>query len=91
MNFMKLNIQLFSDGKVVIDTELNTKDFEKGLDQIKNSSKNTGTSIKNIVAGLGITKLISVAMNQISNSLDSAISRFDTLNNRRTRKSKSHR
>ena len=81
MNYMKLNIQLFSDGKVVIDTELNTKDFEKGLDQIKNSSKNTGTSIKNIVAGLGITKLISVAMKQISNSLDSAISRFDTLNN----------
>ena len=81
MDYMKLDIQLFSDGKVVIDTELNTKNFENGLNKMQSTSQKAGTSIKNIVAGLGITKLIGVAMNQISSSLDGAISRFDTLNN----------
>lgn len=81
MDYMKLDIQLFSDGKVVIDTELNTKNFENGLNKMQSTSQKAGSSIKNIVAGLGITKLIGVAMNQISSSLDGAISRFDTLNN----------
>lgn len=35
MNKIKLNIQKFADGKVVIDTELNTKNFEDGLNKIK--------------------------------------------------------
>lgn len=35
MDKIKLNIQKFADGKVVIDTELNTKNFEDGLDKIK--------------------------------------------------------
>lgn len=81
MDYMKLDIQLFSDGKVVIDTELNTKNFENGLNKMQSTSQKAGSSIKNIVAGLGITKMISVAMGQISSSLDGAISRFDTLNN----------
>lgn len=78
---LKLDIQMFADGKVVIDTELNTKNFENGLDKMKSTSQNAGNSIKNIVAGLGITKLIGVAMNQINSSLDEAVSRLDTLNN----------
>lgn len=78
---LKLDIQMFADGKVVIETELNTKNFENGLDKMKSTSQNAGNSIKNIVAGLGITKLIGVAMNQINSSLDGAISRLDTLNN----------
>ena len=81
MEKMKLDIQLFADGKVVIDTELNTKNFESGLDKIKNSSKSAGSTIKNIVAGLGIAKLVSVAMNQITQSIDGAVARVDTLNN----------
>ena len=78
---LKLDIQMFADGKVVIDTELNTKNFERGLSRIQDTTKSAGTSIKNIVAGLGITKLISSTFNMITGSLDSAISRFDTLNN----------
>ena len=78
---MKLDIQMFARPKLVIETELNTKEFENGLDKIKSTSQNAGNSIKNIVAGLGITKLIGVAMNQINSSLDGAISRLDTLNN----------
>ena len=78
---LKLDIQRFADGKVVIETELSTKDFENGLDKMKNTTQNAGNSIKNIVAGLGITKLIGVAMDQINSSLDGAVSRLDTLNN----------
>lgn len=78
---MKLDIQYFADGKVVIDTELNTKNFENGLNKMKSSSEKAGSSIKSIVAGLGITKVISSAMSQINSSLDGAIERFDTLNN----------
>lgn len=81
MNKIPLNIQRFSDGKVVIDTELNSKKFEKGLDKMKSASQKAGSTIKNIVVGLGIAKLVSVAMNQITQSIDGAISRFDTLNN----------
>lgn len=81
MNRLYLNIQKFSDGKVVIDTELNTKDFENGLDKMQNSSKNAGSTIKNIVAGLGITKLISKGLSVISSSIDDAVKRVDTLNN----------
>ena len=43
--------------------------------------KKAGSTVKSIIAGLGITKMISKAMSTISSSLDGAISRFDTLNN----------
>lgn len=78
---MKLDIQLFADGKVVIDTELNTRNFQNGLDRMQSATQKAGSTIKNIVVGLGITKAISFAMNQISNSIDGAVSRVDTLNN----------
>ena len=81
MERMKLDIQMFSDGKVVIDTMLNSKNFESGLDRMQNATRKAGGTIKNIVVGLGITKLVSVAMGQITSSIDSAISRVDTLNN----------
>lgn len=78
---MELDIQRFADGKVVIQTELDTKNFKNGLDRMQNSAKGAGTSIKSIVAGLGITKLISMGFNAIRNSMDDAITRLDTLNN----------
>jgi len=78
---MKLDIQLFADGKVTIDTDLNTKNFENGLNRMQSATQKAGSTIKNIVVGLGITKLISSAMNQITQSIDGAISRYDTLNN----------
>ena len=73
---------LFSnaDGKVVIDTRLNTNDFEKGLSKIQSTTQKAGSTIKSIIVGLGITKLVSMAMNQITGSIDDAITRIDTLN-----------
>lgn len=83
MDFMKLDIQLFSyyDGDVEVKVVADTKEFKKGLNDIQNTTKNAGGTIKNIVAGLGITKLISTAMGQITSSIDGAISRYDILNN----------
>ena len=81
MDRITLNIQRFADGKVVIDTALNTKNFENGLDRMKSTTQKAGSTIKNIVVGLGITKLISAGINQINSSLDGAIARYDTLNN----------
>lgn len=81
MNLIKLNIQLFADGKVVIDTQLNAKNFENGLNRMQSATKKASSTIKNIVVGLGITKLFSTAFNTIKSSTDDAISRLDTLNN----------
>ena len=57
-------------GKLTYKTELDTSGVKKA-----------GSTVKSIIAGLGITKLISSAMSTINASLDDAISRVDTLNN----------
>ncbi len=68
-------------GSLSYDTKLDISGFQKGINSIMNSAKNGGSSIKSIVAGLGITKIITTAMNTIKGSIDGAISRVDTLNN----------
>ena len=68
-------------GKIVVKTEVDTSGFKNGLDRMQNSAKGAGVSLKSIVAGLGITKLISMGFNAIRNSMDDAITRMDTLNN----------
>lgn len=57
-------------GKLTYKTELDTSGVQKA-----------GSTVKSIIAGLGITKMITTAMNQITNSIDGAIARYDTINN----------
>ena len=57
-------------GKLTYKTELDTSGVQKA-----------GSTVKSIIAGLGITKMITTAMSTINNSIDGAISRLDTLNN----------
>ena len=57
-------------GTLTYKTELDTTGVKKA-----------GNTIKSIVAGLGVTKMITTAMNTIKNSTDDAIKRLDTLNN----------
>ena len=78
---LKLDIQMFADGKVTIQAILETDEFKNGLNRIENLTKQGGNSVKSIVAGLGITKMISVAMSQITSSIEGAVARLDTLNN----------
>lgn len=68
-------------GSITYQTKLDTSGFQKGINEIEGKTKTGGASVKNIIAGLGITKLISTAMNTIKNSMDGAISRLDTMNN----------
>ncbi|MDU0320941.1 MULTISPECIES: tape measure protein [unclassified Enterococcus] len=71
-----------ADGQVVIDVDVNGKDVAKlnnQLDQLEDSSTKAGFSIKNLVVSLGLVKVAAAAFNVLKNSLDSAISRFDTM------------
>ena len=68
-------------GSLTYNTELDTKGFQKGINDVTSKTKSAGASSKNIVAGLGITKLIGKAFNVITSNIDSAVSRIDTLNN----------
>lgn len=68
-------------GSLTYDTKLDTSGFQKGVKEIEGKTKSSGASVKNIVAGLGITKLVTKAIGTIKNSIDGAVSRLDTMNN----------
>lgn len=68
-------------GYLKFDTTLDTKGFKSGISQITGETKKGGSTIKNIVGGLGIAKIASVGLNAIKDSIGSAVSRFDTLQN----------
>ena len=56
MNYLKLNIQLFADGKVVIETDLDNKGFKSGLDKMQTIAK---TGFKAVASSVGV---VSTAM-----------------------------
>ena len=68
-------------GSLTYETKLDTSGFQKGMNDIESKTKSGGASVRNIVAGLGITKLVTKAIDTIKNSMDGAISRLDTMNN----------
>lgn len=68
-------------GSLIYDTEIDKNGFEKGINSLKASTNSAFSEIKNIVTALGINKLISATFNTLTNSISSAISRLDTLNN----------
>lgn len=51
MKLMKLNIQLFADGKVVIETDLDSKGFKSGLDKMQSIAK---TGFKAVATSVGV-------------------------------------
>lgn len=56
MQLMKLNIQLFADGKVVIETDLDNKGFKSGLSKMQSIAK---TGFKTVATSVGV---VSTAM-----------------------------
>lgn len=71
-----------ADGKIVIAVDVNGNEvsvLNKDLDQLEGKSAKAGTSIKSMVTALGLTKVAGAAINVLKSSLDSAISRFDTM------------
>ena len=68
-------------GSLTYDTKIDKSGFKKGLNGLEKETSSTGTKIKDIVAGLGVTKIIGKAFSLINDNMDSAIKRIDTLNN----------
>lgn len=71
-----------ADGKVVIDVVLNDGSVAKGIaniDGIGKSGERAGLGIGKMVTALGLVKIASAALGVVKSSLDSAISRFDTM------------
>lgn len=57
-----------------------TKEAEKGAKGVGKESSKASSNVKDFAISLGLVKIASVAFNTLRKSLDSAISRFDTLN-----------
>lgn len=55
-----------------------TKDFDS---KTKGVTASLGSITKSVIAGIGITKAFSAAWSAVTRNMDSAIDRFDTLNN----------
>lgn len=71
-----------ADGKVVIDVVLNDGSVAKGIaniDGIGKSGERAGLGIGKMATALGLVKVASAALGVVKSSLDSAISRFDTM------------
>ena len=51
MKLMKLDIQLFADGKVVIETDLDSKGFKSGLSKMQSIAK---TGFKAVATSVGV-------------------------------------
>lgn len=78
-----------SDGRVVIEVELDTSkargqygnfgnDISNDLGKIEQSGKKASVSIMSIAKAIGLVKVAGVVFNTLKNSMDAAISRFDT-------------
>lgn len=59
MELLKLNIQRFADGKVVIDTDLDNKGFKSGLDKMQSIAKTGFTAVAGAV-GVASTAIAGV-------------------------------
>src|SRR5690606_3365484 len=77
-----------ADGKVVIDVILDDGRVAKGvanvdkrLGGIAKAGRRAATGVRQIVTALGLVSAASKAINMVSNALDGAIERYDTLNN----------
>lgn len=68
-------------GSLTYDTSIDTKGFNKGIKDINNTAKGGASTLKSILAALGIDRLIQSSLNLIQSSVSDAISRVDTLRN----------
>ena len=77
------------DGRVLIEVELDTNrarnqyqnfggEIAKNLGQIDQASKKASVSVTSIAKAIGLVKVAGAVFNTLKNSMDAAISRFDT-------------
>src|SRR5690625_2031924 len=82
-----MGVKYVADGKVVIDIVMEDgsinrtiKDVDENINGLGNSGERASLGIGKIVAALGLVALASKAVDMVKESLDGAISRYDTLN-----------
>ena len=75
---IKLDIQMFADGKVIIDTELNTSKFEK---QLSNLEKKYANKQLDVEFTAGELQNEEEKLNSINKQLDSATANYDRIKN----------
>lgn len=66
-------------GSLTYSTKIDTSGYSKGLNDIKGDTQSAFSQIRNIVASLGIADIIGSAFSTITNSIDSAMKRIDTM------------
>lgn len=72
-----------SDGVIRIKIDVDGKELEltnKDLDKVEKSSHKAGAGIKQFATSLGLVAIGAMAFKTLKDSMDDAISRFDTLN-----------
>lgn len=68
-----------SDGSIIIQVELNDKDYEIRLQAMESQTKSFGTQLKALLSAVGITKLLSAGFNTVRDSIGAAMNRIDTM------------
>ena len=68
-------------GSLTYNTNVDTNGFQKGINDINGKAQAGGTKLKTILGALGIAKIASTAIGKITENLDGAINRLDTMNN----------
>lgn len=71
-----------ADGTITIDIIMNDGSVKKGLASInglEGATNKAGTSIKSMVAAMGLVKIASAAFDVLKSSVGDAVSRFDTM------------
>lgn len=52
-----------SDGSIIIEVDLNDKDYESRLKSMEGKTKSFGTQLKSLLSAVGITKAVSAGFN----------------------------
>lgn len=68
-----------SDGSIIIDINLDDKDYESRLKRMETKTKSFGTQLKALLSAVGITKALSAGFHTLENSIGSAMKRIDTM------------
>lgn len=76
----RVRIAIMVDGKEVEGATDALRGLEQGAERAGDGAKKTERGIKDIVVSLGLVKIGAAAFSVLASSMDTAISRFDTLN-----------
>lgn len=80
-SYNRLNSTISSTEQYIRDNVDEQGKFTTAINGSVSSAENLNSTFSNLMQGLGVMTLINKAVNMVTSSVDSAVSRFDTLNN----------